>query len=155
MTEVRENKTISFSPPKLLAFLLLVILTTTCVSARGVFSLRGGGDGDPIITYQQDYITDINVGGNAESVENKGEGETRNTELGNATVDEGKVSTEEREDEEFSLSPQQQQQTEVQYTAAVLEYASYSNWEDGGLAILQENAKAYLEYATLAKQQVN
>ncbi|KAK4304401.1 hypothetical protein Pmani_023644 [Petrolisthes manimaculis] len=36
---------------------------------------------------------------------------------------------------------------------AVLEYAPYSNWDQGGLAILQENARVYLQYAALAKQQ--
>lgn len=43
---------------------------------------------------------------------------------------------------------------EVQYTGAVLEHEPYSSWEDGGIAILQENARIFLENAALAKQQV-
>lgn len=44
---------------------------------------------------------------------------------------------------------------EVQYTGAVLELEPYSSWEAGGLAILQENAKLFLEHANFAKQQVS
>lgn len=43
---------------------------------------------------------------------------------------------------------------EVQYTGAVLELEPYSNWEAGGAAILQENARIFLEHAALASQQV-
>ncbi|MPC52327.1 hypothetical protein E2C01_046192 [Portunus trituberculatus] len=43
---------------------------------------------------------------------------------------------------------------EVQYTGAVLEHEPYSSWEAGGTAILQENARIFLEHAALAKQQV-
>ncbi|XP_069157408.1 vanin-like protein 2 isoform X2 [Procambarus clarkii] len=42
---------------------------------------------------------------------------------------------------------------EVEYTAAVLEYQPYSSWVSGGLAILQENAHIYLEYAARARDQ--
>lgn len=42
---------------------------------------------------------------------------------------------------------------EVRYTGAVLEHEPYSSWETGGLAILQENARIFLEHAALAKQQ--
>ncbi|XP_045135531.1 biotinidase-like [Portunus trituberculatus] len=42
---------------------------------------------------------------------------------------------------------------EVQYTGAVLEHEPYSSWEAGGTAILQENARIFLEHAALAKQQ--
>lgn len=44
---------------------------------------------------------------------------------------------------------------EVQYTGAVLELEPYSSWEAGGTAILQQNARLFLEYASLAKQQVS
>ncbi|KAK8388842.1 hypothetical protein O3P69_020657 [Scylla paramamosain] len=42
---------------------------------------------------------------------------------------------------------------EVRYTGAVLEHEPYSSWESGGLAILQENARIFLEHAALARQQ--
>lgn len=44
---------------------------------------------------------------------------------------------------------------EVEYTGAVLELEPYSSWEAGGVAILQENARLFLEHADLAKQQAS
>ncbi|XP_042241712.1 biotinidase-like [Homarus americanus] len=41
----------------------------------------------------------------------------------------------------------------VEYIGAVLEYTPYSDWDAGGLAILKENARMYLDYAALAKIQ--
>lgn len=41
----------------------------------------------------------------------------------------------------------------VEYTAAVLEYAAYNDLSEGGLALLQENANHYLQYAAQAREQ--
>ena len=43
---------------------------------------------------------------------------------------------------------------EVQYLGAVMEHKPYSSWKAGGAAILQENARIYLEYAAIASQKV-
>lgn len=44
---------------------------------------------------------------------------------------------------------------DVQYTGAVLELEPFSSWENGGAAILQQNARLLLEHAGIAKQQVS
>lgn len=44
----------------------------------------------------------------------------------------------------------------VLYTGAVLEYEPYITWtEEGGEAILRENAKVIAEYAAAAKEMVS
>ncbi|KAK7074565.1 hypothetical protein SK128_005992, partial [Halocaridina rubra] len=42
---------------------------------------------------------------------------------------------------------------EVVYTAAALEHEAYSDLTEGGLALLQENARIFKHFASLAKQQ--
>lgn len=46
------------------------------------------------------------------------------------------------------------QDEKIVYRAAVLEYRAYSDMTDGGLAVLRENARVFVEFAERAKQQV-
>ncbi|ROT66862.1 putative vanin-like protein 2 isoform X1 [Penaeus vannamei] len=43
---------------------------------------------------------------------------------------------------------------DIVYRAAVVEYRAYDDMKDGGLAVLKENARMFVEYAAAAKQQV-
>lgn len=42
---------------------------------------------------------------------------------------------------------------DIVYRAAVVEYRAYDDMKDGGLAVLKENARMFVEYAAAAKQQ--